>query len=52
LIKSLYLFFRLTTGMTNNKLLEFEDYFLKNKLKCQAIKFFYKEMIFSAIYKK
>jgi tRNA (cmo5U34)-methyltransferase len=52
LIKVLYLFFQITTGMKNKKLARFEDYFINNKLRRLEIKYFYKEMIFSAVYKK
>jgi tRNA (cmo5U34)-methyltransferase len=52
LVKVLYLFFRITTGMTNNKLPELDDHFERNYFKRINIKYFYKGMIFSTVYKK
>jgi tRNA (cmo5U34)-methyltransferase len=52
LVRILYLFFRITTGMTNNTLALFEEYFERNYLKRMNIKYFYRGMIFSAVYKK
>jgi tRNA (cmo5U34)-methyltransferase len=52
LIRILYLFFNITTGMKTNKLAPFDNYFERNYLIRSDIQYFYKKMIFSALYRK
>jgi ubiquinone/menaquinone biosynthesis C-methylase UbiE len=52
LIKILYLFFQITTGMKAGKLLLYDDYLKRNNLTLLEANYYYKKMIYSAIYRK